>query len=95
MSKPIIKPSIGRVVLYRPNPNDSIDQAFVSREQKLSAMISYVWHNELVNLAVNDADGNSFSKTSVPLFQGDADDCPPGSCCWMPYQKAQAAKEES
>jgi len=48
----------------------------------------------MVNLSVSDSNGNQFGRTSVPLFDGTPEDCPEDSCCWMPYQKQQAAKEE-
>lgn len=89
-----IKPTIGRVVWYQPDSRDTAYKYRAMGDQRHSAMIAYVHSDSMVNLAVNDANGNQYAKTSVPLFQGEAEDCPPGECCWMPYQKKQAAKEE-
>ena len=78
----MIKPTIGRVVWYN-----------AGEEQMNSAMVAYVHNDEMVNLAVNDENGVNYPCMDVPLFQGDAEDCPEGSCCWMPYQKKQAEKD--
>jgi len=88
----MIEPSIGRVVWYQQAPEDVVEGKMALSDQKLSAMIAYVWEDGTVNLAINDANGVQHGKTSVPLFQGEAEDCPFGSCCWMPYQKQQAEK---
>ena len=85
-----MKPTIGRVVWYKPMP--AHDDSFT--DQMNPALICYVHSDEMVNLSVSDSNGNQFGGTSVPLFQGTPEDCPAGSCCWMPYQKQQAAKEE-
>lgn len=77
----MIKPTIGRVVWYK---DSSIS------DQMMPALICYVWNDGMVNLAVHNGNGESFSKTSVPLFHGDAGNCPESVCCWMPYQKQQA-----
>ncbi len=86
-----IKPTIGRVVWYQPHDDDHrrpLD------EQPCAAIIAYVHSDELVNLCVLGHDGVPESKLDVPLVQ-DGEDCPPGSCQWMPYQKGQAAKTEA
>ena len=90
MDQTKIHPTIGRVVWYIPHDHENTAG---NGDQPFSAMICYVWSEEMVNLSVNDANGNTIPRTSVPLFHGDYEDCPKGSCCWMPYQKSQAAKE--
>lgn len=87
----MITPTIGRMVWYRPRPGEMVMN---SGEQLCSAQICYVWDDTMVNLSVLSHDGWQSPRTSVPLWQGDADECPEGSCCWMPYQKGQAAKTE-
>ena len=82
--KKLIVPTIGRVVWLK--------DSSVSK-QMMPALICYVWGDAMVNLAAHDGNGDSFSKTSVTLFDGDAENCPEGQCCWMPYQQKQAAKE--
>jgi hypothetical protein len=86
----MIKPSIGRVVLYWDRSPDRPAQS-----QAHAALVSYVHSDTMVNLSVFDAEGHPFSKTSVRLLQ-DNDEAPNGPYCeWMPYQKGQAAKTEA
>jgi len=89
-----IKPTIGRVVWYWPHVSDTL-VSINDTEAFCAATIAYVWNEGMVNLAVHDHNGNTMPKTSVPLWQGDDKDCPRGSCCWMPYQKEQAAKHHT
>lgn len=89
----MIKPTVGRVVEFFPGNwdttlprNDAISP--------LAAIVAYVWHDRMVNLAVFDANGHSWSRTSVQLLQ-DGDAKPAGNYAqWMVYQKGQAAKTE-
>lgn len=83
----MIKPSVGRVVWYRP--------AGATHLPPHAALITHVWSDVCVNLAVFDAEGKPYARTSVPLAQ--ADGAPPvGSFAeWMPYQLGQAAKTEA
>jgi hypothetical protein len=80
----IIKPTVCRIVEYV-----SIGEAFlVTRDQPLAAIVTYVWNDRLVNLAVFDADGEQVPRIKVLLQQ--PDDPPPGAlfsyCRWMTYQ---------
>lgn len=79
----MIKPTIGRVVWY----NDG-------GTQFRPALICFVWDDSLVNLATFSKDGQSIPITSVDMFQGNADECPIGHCCWMPYQQRQQAEKD-
>lgn len=90
----MIKPTVGRVVHYRPG-NADIDGAMVRNgDQPLAAIITCVWSDSCVNLVVFDANGVLHSRTSVLLLQ-DGNPRPRGSFCeWMPYQKGQAAKTD-
>jgi hypothetical protein len=86
----MIEPTIGRIVWYRGTVHDLIPK----NDQPLAAIVTYVWGPRLVNLAVFDPNGMSFSRTSVEFLQ-DGDAQPRGNFCeWMPYQKGQAAKTE-
>jgi hypothetical protein len=86
----MIKPTVGRVVLYTPLPQ--MERTF-PHEQPFAAIITYVWNDGLVNLLVMRDDGATFPKTSVPLVhEGEPAQ---GQCGWMPYQKGQAAKTEA
>lgn len=87
----MIKPTVGRVVwFYAPG---------VSHESEPNAaIVAKVWSDTMVNLAVFDANGVSRGETSVLLVQGEGSYGNPGGgawCCWMPYQKGQAAKTEA
>lgn len=85
----MIKPTIGRVVWYY--------GAGVSHDaEPNAAIVVKVWTDDMVNLTVFDANGIPSGATSVVLVQ-DGYGNPGGGawCCWMPYQKAQAAKTEA
>jgi hypothetical protein len=87
----VIRPTVCRIVEYVANPNE---QFLSSRGQPLAAIVTYVWNDRLVNLAVFDADGEQVPRTSVMLCQPD-DPVPVTSYCrWMTYQQGQAAKTE-
>jgi hypothetical protein len=90
----VIKPTIGRVVLFHPPTN--VNEAGFAGAPICAAIVSYVWSDSMVNLAVFDANGVPHSRTSVRLIQ-DNDEAPEGGyyCEWMPYQKGQAAKTEA
>jgi len=88
----MIKPTVGRVVWYRPNAHDDL----YGSDQPLAAHVAYVWSDTMVNLMVIDHNGGTHPRTSVVLRHGESS--PPGGqsyCEWMPYQKGQAAKAEA
>ena len=91
----MIKPTNGRVVLYTPSEADLVDgMAFY--HAPLDAHVVHVWNDRMVNLAVFDANGKLWARTSVTLLQDDDAPNPLGRFCeWMPYQKGQAAKAEA
>lgn len=78
-----ITPTVGRIVWY-------IDDSGAS----LAAIITHVWSDDCVNLAVFSADGVPFGKTSVKLLNPGATASDTDCCQWMPYQLGQAAKTE-
>lgn len=88
----IIKPTVGRVVLFW-----DLDRADVDNEhaQAEAAIVAYVYSDRMVNLSVFDHVGKQRGVTSVPLIQpGDVRPSAGGFCEWMPYQIGQAAKYE-
>lgn len=87
----MIKPTVGRVVLYHPSVNTAYPH-FAG--VPLAAIITHVHSDSCINLAVFDADGNSHGETSVDLVQDDNSGRPYPYAEWMPYQKGQAAKTE-
>lgn len=82
----MITPTVGRIVWFYP---EGISPA----DQPAAAIVVYVHHERLVNLAVFDHLGYLAGETSVTLLQDD-DPPAPRCCMWMPYQKGQAAKYE-
>ena len=91
--QPAILPTVGRVVLYRPNLSDPQDQAIVTAgSEPLAAIVCRVWGPGTVNLCLFDANGHTHSRTSVQLVQAH-EPKPSGRYCeWMPYQLGQAAR---
>ena len=88
----VISPTVGRVVWYHPFASDpSPDPG----KQPLAAIVTHVWSDTCVNLAVFDTNGGTFGKTSVLLINGDMEQPSRGYAEWMPYQKGQAAKYEA
>src|SRR5438105_2439857 len=91
----MITPTIGRVVLYRPLKTDGVVFAPPGLEGPThAALITHVWGDRCVNLAIFDSNGAPYSKTSVALVQdGDAEPYS-GHCQWMPFQRGQASKTD-
>lgn len=82
----MITPTIGRVVWYWPQAEET--------GQPFAMLVTYVHSDRLVNLGGFDPNGAPIARTSVQLLQ-DVDKPIGGHCCWMPYQKGQAAKHEA
>jgi hypothetical protein len=86
----IISPTPGRVVWYTPTASEGLARI---GDAPLAAIVTGVWSDTCVNLAVFDANGNSHSRTSVLLLQ-EGNPRPGGGYFaeWMPYQIGQAKK---
>lgn len=90
----MIKPTVGRVVLFHPEKGSYLAvQTTAEGNQPIPALVCCVWSDSCINIAGFDANGAPFSRTSVLLVQGDAPVPDSAYAKWMPYQKAQAAKE--
>lgn len=90
----IIKPTAGRIVLYKPSRAEHISAPDAGGF--LAAIIAYVHSDSMVNLSVISANGVPTPRTNVLLIQeGQAVPEGSGYCCWMPYQIAQAARAEA
>lgn len=90
----MIKPTIGRVVWFHGETNYA---GFVNHDKTgpKAAIVTHVWSDRMVNLALFDSNGTSYPMTSVTLVQPDAPAPEFGIyCTWMPYQIGQAAKHE-
>ena len=99
----MIKPTIGRRVWYWPSAydcgNGSVSPPSTMQAdhvQPCDAGVCYVHSDRLVNLTVADHNGNMHKRTSVQLLQDD-DEIPVGQAyaTWMPYQSAQAKRQET
>lgn len=85
----MIKPTVGRVVWAKFCPDWTGDH------RPFAAIVTYVWNDRMVNLAIFDPNGAVHGATSVTLLQ-EGDVSEGDYCCeWMPYQKGQAAKAEA
>lgn len=80
----MIKPTIGRVVLY----NDGLS------DQRVPMLITYVHSGGRVNLGGFDQFGKPMQASSVRICS-DGEDCRKFTAEWMPYQKGQAKKTEA
>lgn len=74
----MIKPTIGRVVWFRPG-------GMSLNCQPLTALICFVHNDNNVNLAIFDTSGVASSKTFCYLYQDDIDRPTGDYCEWMPY----------
>ena len=88
----LITPTVGRVVWFYPNGLRDV----LTNAQPHAALVTYVHGDRMVNLAIFNADGVSYNRTSVVLVQeGDNNPDSWAFCCWMPYQAAQAKKHQA
>jgi len=95
----MIKPTVGRVVLFHPNSGYP-HVAAPSNGDPVPALIVRIWGDRMVNLGGFDANDAPFGATSVTLCHDDAEIGHAKSegrayACWMPYQLGQAAKTEA
>jgi hypothetical protein len=98
---PVIKPTVGRKVWFRPGPDGAkrgIEQndRHLPREdrQPIDATVIYVHTDRIIDVYAIDHKGSPFVKRSVQLLQAD-DPAPEDKdyVQWMPYQQGQAKKE--
>ncbi len=92
----MIKPSIGRVVLFWPSESDLMSGIESGGDQPLDAHVCHVHSDRMINIGGFDANGKPFARTSVQLLQDD-DVAPENDryACWMDYQKQVAAREQN
>jgi len=90
---PIIKPTVGRVVLYVVPKGDYLTTI---DDDPIPAFVTAVINDRTINIHTFDVVGVTAGRASVPLVQP-GDDIPSvgGYCKWMPYQIGQAAKTEA
>jgi len=89
----MIKPTVGRLVLYRHPSTKNINNI---NQTMHPSVVCYVHDEGKINLSVLGSEGQQYAQEAVTLFQGEAKDCPPGQCCWMDYQrKVTTSQKES
>lgn len=93
----VIVPTIGRVMLCRPNGDHRLTHMICCEEEPFAAMVGFVSkENGTVNLAVVDHIGQMVAVQGVIVVQ--EGEQPPNEgvayCHWMTYQLGQAAKTE-
>lgn len=89
----VIKPSVGRVVLFIPHETKYEFGIRVIKGHEHAAIVTHVHSENCVNLAVFDVNGKTFPASSVYLLQPGVDGAVVGSYCrWMDYQIEQAVK---
>jgi hypothetical protein len=98
MSKPLMPPTVGRKVWYRPSDWDRTGPGAmqVQTGEPLDATIVAVNSDHNVNLVVFDAAGFMHRRLSVTLLHDGPATAQWGKGAayaeWMPYQRTQAAK---
>ena len=87
------QPTVGRVVWFWPSHEEQM--ALPPAGQPLAAHVAAVSEDgSTVNLQVIDANGHPHARQDVLFFdQGPIPEV--SSACWMPYQRAQHAKQET
>lgn len=95
----MIKPTVGRVVYYKPDSTSLMDSSMEETVdgQPLRADIIAVHSDVSVNLSVTDSVGQTHVRIGVFFAHNTADETTPdgGYAYWMPYQLGQAAKTEA
>lgn len=85
----MIKPTVGRVVwVIRTEDTTDIQQPEVG-------LVTYVWHERMINVAGFDHNGKPFVLNSLTLIQDDDAKPEVNFACWMPYQKIQTEKHQA
>lgn len=89
----MITPTVGRIVWYKPTPQDRERGMDTNGDEPLAAVVAAVLAPTVVNLGVFDATGALHVRQRVDLVQPEDPEPEEGGYCgWMPYQVEQAAK---
>lgn len=86
----MIKPTVGRKVWFYPKNSSNDNGLCIVGGREHSADVVTVHSDRLINVAVFDANGKLFQKTSVTLVQEGDPPYDGDHCRWMPYQIGQA-----
>lgn len=88
------QPTVGRVVWFWPSADEQM--ALPRHGQPLAAHVASVSEDvSTVNLQVIDANGHAHARQEVPFCEGGLLPGGQSYADWMPYQRAQHAKQES
>ena len=88
------QPTVGRVVWFWPSADEQM--ALPRHGQPLAAHVAAVSEDgSTVNLQVIDANGHAHARQDVPFCEGGLLPGRQSYADWMPYQRAQHAKQES
>lgn len=93
-ARPIIAPTVGRVVWFHPYAEDLELARYAQTHdgRPFAAIVAHVWSDTCVNLMVIDPNGGTHARTSVFLWQGGEGRPSENYAEWMPYQLGQAAR---
>ena len=87
------QPTVGRVVWFWPSADEQM--ALPRHGQPLAAHVAAVSEDgSTVNLQVIDANGHAHARQEVPFCEGGLLPGRQSYADWMPYQRAQHAKQE-
>lgn len=93
----MIKPTVGRTILYNPSPKDNLetlaDEKGKRKDEPIMGFILAVHNDTRINLLVISAYGQTRFLSRVELWQGEGERPNArthGYAEWMPYQKAVA-----
>lgn len=85
----MIKPQVGRVVLYWQHGKTQKDAG----EKPFAAQIAHVWTDRMINIGYLDSNGNGRNATRVKLIQ-DGDAIPEFAFCeWPEHSILQAQRQ--
>ena len=88
------QPTVGRVVWFWPSPDEQM--ALPREGQPLAAHVAAVSEDgSTVNLQVIDANGHAHARQEVPFCEGGLLPGGQSYADWMPYQRAQHAKQDA
>jgi hypothetical protein len=97
----MIKPTVGRTILYNPCPKDNLEQLAdekgLRKNDPLMGFIIAVHNDTRVNLLVISAYGQTRFLSRVELWQGEGERPnikSHGYAEWMPFQIGQSKKTE-
>ena len=88
------QPTVGRVVWFWPSADEQM--ALPRHGQPLAAHVAAVSEDgSTVNLQVIDANGHAHARQEVPFCEGGLLPGRQSYADWMPYQRAQHAKQDA